>query len=328
MCFFVLCHYKSNAILVTPISGMDNVSIFKAYKKQFDALTAKGLKPKKNIMDNQATKHIKKFLTEQQCKMQLVEPHNHQMNAAKCAIQTYKDAFIAALATTDKDFPIQLWDKLAPQVQDTLNLLRASRVNPAISAYKILNGPYDWNRYPLAPLACKAVVYKDGDTRGSWASQGVDGWYLGPFQDHCRCDLYYIPKTQAYWISGSTKLFPQHCQLPNLTAHQHLRALTDELAENTAVAGITPKGRRLIKLLQSKINTILTPPDANATQLAKQRVREEQQRVIDETPMLTIPHITNAPPIMQASEVQNKMIIMGHQISPCHVPVVRSFFIL
>jgi hypothetical protein len=27
------------------------------------------------------------------------------------------------------------------------------------------------------------------------------------------------------------------------------------------------------------------------------------------------------------SEVQNKMIFMGHQISSCHVPVVRSFFI-
>ncbi len=29
-----------------------------------------------------------------------------------------------------------------------------------------------------------------------------------------------------------------------------------------------------------------------------------------------------------SSEVQNKMMIMGHQISSCHVPVVRSFFIL
>ncbi len=29
-----------------------------------------------------------------------------------------------------------------------------------------------------------------------------------------------------------------------------------------------------------------------------------------------------------SSVVQNKMIIMGHQISSCHVPVVRSFFIL
>ncbi len=134
-------------------------------------------------------------------------------------------------------------------MQDTLNLRRALRINPSISVYKILNGPHNWNRYPLAPLGCKTVVYKDGDSRGSWASQGVGGWYLGPSQDHYRCDLYYITKTRAYQISGSTELFPQHCQVPNLTAHQHLWALTDELAENIAEAGATPKGRRLIKLL-------------------------------------------------------------------------------
>jgi hypothetical protein len=216
---------------------------------------------------------------------------------------------IAALATTDKDFPIQLWDKLAPQVQDTWNLLCASRLNQAISAYKILNGPYNWNRYPLAPLGCKAVVYKDRDSRGSWASQGVDRWYLGPSHDHYRCDLYYIPETWAYWISGSTELFPQHCQVLNLTAHQHLQTLIDELAENTSMARATPKGRRLIKLLQSKINTILTPPDANATQMAEQRVGEEQQRVIDETLILTILRITNVPPIMQACNPTSKQAL-------------------
>ncbi len=32
--------------------------------------------------------------------------------------------------------------------------------------------------------------------------------------------------------------------------------------------------------------------------------------------------------LLTTSEVQNKMMIMGHQISSCHVPVVRSFFIL
>ncbi len=34
------------------------------------------------------------------------------------------------------------------------------------------------------------------------------------------------------------------------------------------------------------------------------------------------------PFMLPPSEVQNKMIIMGHQILSCHVPVVRSFFIL
>ena len=66
------------------------------------------------------------FLTDNECKLQLVQPHNHRVNAAECAIQTFKDAFIAALATTDSEFPLQLWDRLTPQVSDTLNLMRAS----------------------------------------------------------------------------------------------------------------------------------------------------------------------------------------------------------
>ncbi len=178
---------------------------------QFEELALKGFTPKLNVMDNQATKHIKKFLTEHECKLQLVEPHNHRINAAEWAIQTFKDAFIAALATTDSEFPLQLWDRLTPQVRDTLNLIRASQINPEILAYKALNGPYDWNRYPLAPLGCKAIVYKAGDTRGLWASRCIYGWYLGPSKDHYRCALYHILETRAYCISGSTELFPQHC---------------------------------------------------------------------------------------------------------------------
>ena len=128
VCFFILYHYESNSILATPIAGRDDKSIFKAYKTRFRELEAKGFKPKLNVMNNQATKHI------------------------------------------NSDFPLQLWDKLTPQVQDTLNMMRASRVDPTKSAYEILNGPYNWNWYPLAPLGCKAVIYEDGDTRGSWAS--------------------------------------------------------------------------------------------------------------------------------------------------------------
>jgi len=56
----------------------------------------------------------------------LIEPHNHQVNAAKRAIQTFKDHFISALVTTDSKFPLQLWDKLTSQVETTLNLMRVS----------------------------------------------------------------------------------------------------------------------------------------------------------------------------------------------------------
>ena len=74
-----------------------------------------------------------------------MEPHNKQLNASERAIQTWKDAFIAALATTDANFPLQLWDWLTQQVQYCLNLMRASRIEKTISAYKALNSPDDWN---------------------------------------------------------------------------------------------------------------------------------------------------------------------------------------
>jgi hypothetical protein len=98
-----------------------------------------------NVMDSQATKFIKKFLTKMECGVQVVESHNHHINEAEQAIQTIKDAFIAALARTNCKFPLQLWDKLAPQVQDTLNLLQAAQINPTILAYKSLNRPFNWD---------------------------------------------------------------------------------------------------------------------------------------------------------------------------------------
>jgi hypothetical protein len=55
VCFFVLYHYEWSAILITPISGLDNMSMFNVYKMQLDELTAKGFKPKLNIIDIQAT---------------------------------------------------------------------------------------------------------------------------------------------------------------------------------------------------------------------------------------------------------------------------------
>jgi hypothetical protein len=102
-------------------------------------------------MDNQCTKQIKKFLTDNKCELMLVEPHNHRVNVAEHAIQTFKYHFISALATTNSKFPLQLWDKLTSQVETTLNLMRASRINPRILAYEAIWGPYDWNCFPLAP---------------------------------------------------------------------------------------------------------------------------------------------------------------------------------
>jgi hypothetical protein len=104
----------------------------------------------------------------------------------------------------------------------------------------------------------------------------MDAFYLSPAMDHYRCNHYYIPETQAYHISGLSKFFPQHCQLPALTPHQHFRALTDELTNNTKLANGTPKGRRLLRLFATRIESLLTPPPTEVQQRVAEREQNEE----------------------------------------------------
>ena len=77
-------------------------------------------------MDSKASRVVKRFVTNTTAKYQLVEPHNHRVNAAERAIRTFKNHFVAGLASTHPQFPLYLWDELLPQAELTLNLLRSS----------------------------------------------------------------------------------------------------------------------------------------------------------------------------------------------------------
>jgi hypothetical protein len=51
VCFFVMYHYETNAILATPIPGLDSSNILAAYKQNFEYLKAKRFTQKLNVMD-------------------------------------------------------------------------------------------------------------------------------------------------------------------------------------------------------------------------------------------------------------------------------------
>ena len=97
--------------------------------------------------------------------MQAVEPHDHRVNAAERAIQTFKNHFVAGLSIGDKDFPTILWCKLIQQAQDSLNLLCTSRVHPKVSAFHVLEGVHDFNRNPWALPATRATIFNPPETR-------------------------------------------------------------------------------------------------------------------------------------------------------------------
>ena len=152
--------------------------MIKAFSKQVIYLTEKGFKPVLNIIDNVASKTIRTFLKKEDIKLQLVEAHNHQINAVERAMQTTKDHLIAGLCTTDKDFPVQLWDKIIEQSQDTLNMLRTLRVHPQLSSYTVLEGVHDFNKNLMAPSGTRATIFNLPELRTSWGTRALDGILL------------------------------------------------------------------------------------------------------------------------------------------------------
>ena len=125
----------------------------RAYLALLERVKAAGFTPKKHVLDNECSTAMKELIC-QTCKLELVPPYCHRRNVAEVAIKNFKAHFISILAGADPDFPMYLWDKLLPQAELTLNLLRQSNANPRVSAHAHLFEPFDFNRFPLAPLGC------------------------------------------------------------------------------------------------------------------------------------------------------------------------------
>jgi hypothetical protein len=123
----MVCYiYDCNYIKVIPMKSRSASKWVKAYDSVHQELTVKGFKPKLQTLDNEASTALKNFFTVNDIAYQLVPPHCHRHNAAERAIRTFKEHFVAGISSVDPYFPLHLWDRLLPQAEITLNLLRTS----------------------------------------------------------------------------------------------------------------------------------------------------------------------------------------------------------
>jgi hypothetical protein len=101
--FFVAYIYDLNAILVRAMPSKNNPSMIAAFSDIFSTLAVHGYAPTLNVMDNKCSKAVEAHIKANKMNVYLVPPHNHHVNAAECAIATFKEHLIAGLATVDKN---------------------------------------------------------------------------------------------------------------------------------------------------------------------------------------------------------------------------------
>ena len=121
------------------------------------------------------------------------------------AIKNFKAHFISILAGVDDDFPAYLWDKLLPQAELTLNLLQQSNANPAVSAHAYLFGPFNFNKFPLAPLGCAVQVHVPSNRRILWGLPARKGCYIGCAPDYYRLHTFVDNITKEECVSGAVE---------------------------------------------------------------------------------------------------------------------------
>ena len=226
---FLLYHNKSNAILVEPLKNRSANELTRAFHKTLTILGNHGCSTDIHIMDNECPGTVKDFLRDHNITIQLVPPHIHRRNAAERAIRTFKNHFIAGLASCDPAFPLRAWDLLLPQAQLTLNLLRASNSNPSLSAYHFLFGAFDYPKTPIAPPGTRVVIHEKPLQRASFAPHGIEGWYVGPAMDHYRCYTCLVSSTNRIRVSDTVKFFPHSVPFPQTTLETYLRQVAEDM---------------------------------------------------------------------------------------------------
>ena len=205
----VFYNYDANYINAIAIRSRQAAEIKNAFVTHTQTLQQSGVTPDMFILDNEISNDFKNALNKYTITYQLVPPAQHRRNAAERAIRTFKNHFIAGLASLPAAFPITEWDRLLPQALLTLNLLRNSRLNPKLSAHSFVHGIHDFNKNPLAPPGTRVVAHEKPLHRKTWDIHGKEGWYVGPAIEHYRCVRVYLPDTHQERVCDTVKFLPE-----------------------------------------------------------------------------------------------------------------------
>jgi hypothetical protein len=198
-----------------------------------------------------------------------VPPQCHRRNAAERAIRTFKEHFVAGLSSVDPTFTLHLWDRLLPQAEITLNLLRTSRLHPQLSAAAHFHGLVDYNKTAFAPPGCKIIAHEKPGKRRTWAPHGQHGYSLGPAMHHYRCQNVYISSTASERIVDTLEFFPHNYQMPQLSSTDRFimaaKDTTDDLKNPHPVVPFARVGYDTISALAElaaifKLKLRQTPP--------------------------------------------------------------------
>jgi hypothetical protein len=122
-----------------------------------------------------------------------------------------------------------------------------------------LNGTFDFNRTPLAPLGTRVIIHEKPAQQLSWAPHGKkDGWYMGHAPKHYRCYQIYVTSMAATRIADTVEFFPREYNMPKTSSTDNVklaaRALIHALLHPAPAAPCAQLGDQQFQALHQLTN--------------------------------------------------------------------------
>jgi hypothetical protein len=126
---------------------------------------------------------------------------------------------------------MHLWDRLLPQAEIALNLLRTSCLHPQLSPAAHYHGLVDYNKTAFSPPGCKIIAHEKPGKRRAWAPHGKHGYSLVPAMHHYWCQNVYISTTAIEPIVDTLEFFPHNYQMPQLSSTDRLLMAAKDMTD-------------------------------------------------------------------------------------------------
>merc|ERR1711966_268828 len=186
--------YDANFVKGVPVKSRHRQELLRAYEDVYKWCPVRGYKPQLQRMDNETSKDVEEFIESQNARVQYSAPGSH-CPAAEKAVQTYKSCFKSTTASLPNKFPIGYWCRLCEQVDLSVNIVRACRQNPRLSAWAACEGDFHFDSTPIAPPGTELLMHDKN--RRSCDHNCTKALYIGPCLKHYRTLKGIVPATGA-----------------------------------------------------------------------------------------------------------------------------------
>ncbi len=163
--------------------------------------------------------------------------------------------FLSSITGLPKTFPIANWCCLTDQTDFTLNMLWPCHQNPALYAFKALEGSYLFDATPMAPLGTKVLAHHKPNQRLSWGFHALNAWCISPSLQHYWCIKIIMHNTGGECITDTFQYKHHTIPVPVITATDSILKVTHQLT--AAIEGIQDAAPDELEAIESLCHILL-----------------------------------------------------------------------